>query len=154
MNKDKKITEVPSRDPVFTDEAFTYNNMLALPDNLKSYLTEKGLDWRFLNAREYRGAGNYHRSHWQPLKVTEEMGKLGLMSTTAEGLIQRGDLILGVRTKAVTAKHKEFLRERNRRYSNFAQTEARKLREDVARKGMSEHVKVSEGYDDDEKGFK
>lgn len=153
MNKEKKPIDTPVKDPVFTDESFTYNNTLALPDNIKNYLTDKGLDWRFLNAKEYRGAGNHHRSHWQPLKITEEMGKLGMSATNAEGLIQRGDLILGVRAKAVTAKHKEYLKEKNRRYSNFGKTAAREMREEVARKGLSGAVKVDEGYDEDEKGF-
>lgn len=151
--KDKKMTETPSRDPVFTDEAFTYNNMLALPDSLKTYLTEKNLDWRFLNAREYRNAGNYHRSHWQPFKVTPDMSDLGITAVTAEGLIQRGDLILGVRTKAISARHKEFLTEKNRRLSGFNKTKAKELQEDIRRKGLNDSVKVDDSFDDDEKGF-
>lgn len=153
MSKDKRTTETVKKDPVLNDEMFSYGNTLALPDSLKKYLTEKGLDWRFLNAREYRNAGNFHRSHWQPLKITAEMADLGFASTTAEGLIQRGDLILGTRPKTLSAKHKEFLVEKNRRYSNFAKDEAKKMREDIRRKGLSDHVKVEEGYDEDEKGF-
>lgn len=154
MMKDKKINEVSNKDPIFTDEAFSYSNILALPEVLKSFLTEKGLDWRFLNAKEYRGAGNFHRSHWQPLKITsEECSRLGISGITAEGHVQRGDLILGIRTKAITAKHKEFLKEKNRRYSQFSKNEATRMREDIARKGLSSTVKVQEGYDDDEKGF-
>lgn len=151
--KDIKTKETPNQDPQFTDEAFAYNNMLALPDNLKSYLTGKGYDWRFLNAKEYRGAGGYHRSHWQPLKVTAEMGSLGLAAVTAEGHIQRGDLILGIRPKTISAKHREMLKEKNKMYSNFGKNEARKMRDDIARKGLESTVKVEEGYDEDEGGF-
>ncbi len=152
MSKEKRSTEVKGKDPVFTDDTFMYNNMLALPDTLKTYLTAQGLDWRFLNAKEFRGAGGYHRSHWQPLKITTEMGDLGLSAVTAEGLIQRGDLILGVRTKAVTAKHKEFLAEKNRRYSQFNKNAADEMRSTIRSKGLS-GVKVDESMNDGEEGF-
>ncbi len=144
LNKDKRQTETPKRDPSFVSEEFTYHNALAIPGELKTHLNNKGLDWRFLNANEFRKAGNYHRSHWKPFVVTPDIS--GLVSTmTADGLIQRGDLILGVRPKAITAKHREFLAERNRRYNNFAKDEAQKMREDIRRKGLS-GVKVEEGY--------
>lgn len=148
-NKDKRQVEVPNRDPIFVSEEFTYNNALALPVELKTYLTAKNLDWRFLNAQEFRKAGSYHKSHWKPLTVTAEMSSL-ISATTAEGLIQRGDLILGVRPKAISSKHREFLAERNRRYSTFAKDEAEKLREDVRRKGLS-GIKVEEGYGKEDK---
>ncbi len=143
-SKEKRVAEVPKHDPSFVSEEFTYHNALALPVDLKAHLTAKGLDWRFLNANQFRSAGNYHRSHWKPLQVTPDM--VGLISTTtAEGLIQRGDLILGVRPKGISAKHRDFLAERNRRYNNFAKDEAQKMREDIRRKGLA-GVKVEEGY--------
>ncbi len=144
ISKDKRQVDAPKRDPSFVSEEFTYHNALAIPTELKAHLSAKGLDWRFLNANQFRSAGNYHRSHWKPLTVTPDMAGL-ISTTTAEGLIQRGDLILGVRPKAISAKHREFLAERNRRYNNFAKDEAQKMREDIRRKGLS-GVKVEEGY--------
>lgn len=144
IGKDKRQVDVLKRDPAFVSEEFTYHNALAIPAELKAHLTGKGLDWRFLNANEFRKAGNYHRSHWKPFTVTPDMASM-ISTTTSEGLIQRGDLILGVRPKAISAKHREFLAERNRRYNNFAKDEAQKLREDIRRKGLS-GVKVEEGY--------
>ncbi len=153
MSKEKRMTETVSRDSSFQDDSeFTYGNVLALPKELKTYLNEKGLDWRFLNATQFRAGGNYHRSNWKPLNVKDHQGSLdSIVGTTVEGLIQRGDLILGVRSKAITAKHREFLAERNRRYNNFNKDEAAKLRADARRSGLD--VKVHEGYDDEEKGF-
>lgn len=154
MSKEKKPIETPNHDPVFSDAAFTHNNLLTLPDVLKKHLTDKGLDWRFLNAREFRAAGGYHKSHWKPFVADDEIrGKLGIGALSAEGHLQRGDLILGIRTKALTAKHKEYLTEKNRRYSNFAKTEANKMREEIRRRGLGDSVQVEEGYDEDEKGF-
>lgn len=149
MSKDKRQTESSDRDPQFLDAEFAYNNMLALPQELKTYLTEKGLDWRFLNATQFRSAGNYHRSNWKALNIREHMTATGMVSgVTAEGLIQRGDLVLGVRPKAISAKHREFLAEKNRRYSNFNKEKAKELRDDVRRKGIS-GVSVEEGYGED-----
>ncbi len=148
-SKDKRQVETPKRDPAFISEEFTYHNALALPMELKQHLTEKGLDWRFLNANEFRKSGNYHRSHWKPFAVTPDTAEL-ISTSTAEGLIQRGDLILGVRPKAISAKHREFLAERNRKYGNFAQDEAQKLRDDIRRKGLS-GVRVEEGYGKEDK---
>lgn len=152
MNKEKRPTDVPNRDPEFDSAEFTYNDTLKLPSSLKTFLTSKGLDWRFLNATQFRAAGNYHRSHWKPFIIKDYPELVGTLSTSIEGMIQRGDLILGIRTKAISAKHREFLAERNRRYNNFAKDEAKKLRDDARKKGLD--VKIHEGYDEDEKGFK
>lgn len=150
--KESKPKEQRNIEPKFGEEEFTYGNMLALPPEIKTYLIDQSLDWRFLNASQFRAAGNYHRSHWKPLNVKEHPPIASMAGSSAEGLIQRGDLILGVRTKALTAKHKEFLNEKNRRYGNFAKDEAKKMRDEVRRKGL-EGVTVKEGYDEDEKGF-
>ncbi len=149
MSKDKKHTETPRHDPQFIDAEFAYNNMLALPQELKAYLNSKDLDWRFLNANQFRSAGNYHRSNWKALNMREHSAAIDVISgVTAEGLIQRGDLVLGVRPKAVSAKHREFLAEKNRRYSNFNKEKAKELRDDVRRQGIS-GVSVEEGYGED-----
>lgn len=149
MSKDKRQIEEPNCDTQFLDPEFAYNNMLALPQGLKTYLTDKGLDWRFLNATQFRAGGNYHRSNWKALNVREHESATELVSgITAEGLIQRGDLILGVRTKAISAKHREFLAEKNRRYNNFNKEKAKEMRDDVRRKGIS-GVSIEEGYGED-----
>ncbi len=153
MSKDKRMTETPNRDPQFMSEEFAYNNVLALPQEIKTYLAGKDLDWRFLNATQFRDAGNYHRSHWKPLNIKEHPGVGSISSAaSAEGLIQRGDLILGVRPKALSAKHREFLNERNRRYGNFAKDEAKKLRDHARASGLD--VKIHEGYEEDDAGYK
>jgi hypothetical protein len=146
QQKEKRSTERPNREPSFGGN-FEYGNRLVLPEALKASLTEQGLDWRFLNTQEFRASGNYHRSQWVPYKVKAE--DIATYGATAEGMIQRGDLILGVRSKATSAKHREFLAERNRRYSNFNKTEAQKLRQHVKDNDLGGHVKVVEGDDED-----
>lgn len=152
MSKEKKPQEKIKHDPDFISEEFAYNNMLSLPQALKDYLNGKDLDWRFLNAAQFRRAGNYHRSHWKPLNATSEMVDM-IDGITAEGLIQRGDLILGVRPKAISVKHRESLAQKARRMGGFAQESAKQMKDDLRRKGIS-GIKIEEGYDEDDKGFK
>ncbi len=147
-SKDRKYKETPNRDPGIKEGAFEYGNKLSLPEELKASLTKQALDWRFLNASQFRESGNYHRSNWIPYKVLA--GEAATYGATPEGTIVRGDLILGVRAKSMTAKHKEFLKERNQRYAQFNKTEAQKLRQAARDSGLGGHVKVVEGYDGDD----
>lgn len=151
MSKEKRVTETPSHDSSFGSVDFSFGtSILALPDALKNYLTKLDMDWRFLNAQEFRNRGNVHRGHWQPFKAPKEASAEGMYGCNAEGLVQRGDLILGVRPKAITAKHKEHLADLRRPYSNFNKTEAQKMRRIAQESGLGNDVKVDEGYGNDE----
>lgn len=146
--KDVKKSEVGSKDPEI--QGFNYdeffNNRLSLPKSLKDELTSKGLDWRFINATQFRSKGNMHQSHWVPYKPEAT----GIVGTNAEGLIQRGDLILAVREKAVSKAHKEFLTKRNKLQSSANKEHARELRKMVQEAGAAGQAKVFEGYEENE----
>ncbi len=147
--KDINKTETRNPDPEFVAEEFAYNNMLALPVDLKRYLTDKNMDWRFLNANQFRQAGNYHRSHWKPFNAGPEV--VGMINgITAEGLVKRGDLILGVRPKYISVKHRESLKQRADAMSGMPKLAAQQLRQTIREKGLGEHVSVKEGYGKDD----
>jgi hypothetical protein len=153
MSKGKEIkkTEEPSRDSTFRDAEFAFNNKLGLPQELKDYLTSQGLDWRFLNAREYVANGNIHSGHWRAFKVpADKVNAEGFYGANAEGLVQRGDLILGVRTKAISAAHKEHINKRNQALYRQGSVEgqAKKLREVVKDSSLSAETRITEGYED------
>lgn len=154
QGKDLKPKQKPSRDSEFGG-AFSYdqmfNNRLSIPASLKAYLKEQGLSWRFLNANEFRVNGSMHRSHWKPFKVPAEQ-KTDL-ETTAEGLICRGDLILGVRDEQITSMHKKFLKDRTDRQTSSTKDSAKQLRA-MAREAGVEKMKITEGYDEDDRGYK
>lgn len=147
MSKGKEIRskEIPNRDPdvaQFSYDEF-FNNKLSLPQNVKDHLGEKGLDWRFINAGQFRSSGNTHRSHWKPHIFDQvEFGQ------SAEGHITRGDLILATRPKAVSAGHRKFLKERNNRLNAFNRTKAQELKASMAEAGVK--GKVTEGYEENE----
>lgn len=149
MSKGKEIrkSESPNKEPQvsgFTYDEF-FNNRLSLPESLKTVLNEAGLDWRFINAAQFRVEGNVHRSHWKPHKfdVTD--------LTSADGYVTRGDLILATRLKAVSAAHRKFLKERNNLQKNQNKLDAQKMRQSLKDSGIdSSAARVYEGYDDND----
>lgn len=154
--KEKKIKEKANRDPIWDGAAAAdVTNRLTLPQELKTYLADQGMDFRFLNAAAFRQAGNYHHSDWRPFDVRQAKSLSAATGATAEGLIQRGDLILGIRPKTISAKHRETLNRRNKAYSqaNVAKSQAKQFREAIRDQGLSEHASVDEGYDEDDGGY-
>lgn len=153
--KEKKPTEKVSKDSLWEGSATgsDVGNRLALPAELKNYLNAQDMDFRFLNASEFRAAGNYHKSDWRPFDARNAKSLKGNFNANAEGLISRGDLILGIRPKAVTAKHKGLINRRNVAYANFSKTEAKALKDQAKASGLGDKVTVTEGYEEDSKGY-
>lgn len=147
--KESKTSREPAVGEFTYDEFF--NNRLSLPPALKDQLTAKGLDWRFINTVTFRQGGNMHRSHWTPYKV-EDPQSVGIMATTAEGFVQRGDLVLASRPKHVTKKHKEFLAKRNAQLAGTIDNKklAKEMRQMAREYNVSDQVKVYEGYDEND----
>lgn len=151
--KEKRIKETANRDPLWDDKASVdVSNRLTLPSELKTYLAEQGMDYRFLNAAQFREAGNYHHSDWRPFNVNQAKSLKNAPGATPEGLIQRGDLILGIRPKTLSAKHKEALARRNKAYSqvNHAKSQKKMLQDQIRDRGLSEVVSVDDREDGDE----
>lgn len=156
--KEKKIKEVKNVDPIWDGptKASEVSGRLALPSKLKEYLNAQGMDFRFLNATQYRASGNFHKSDWRPFDIRGAKSLAGeTFGANAEGIIQRGDLILGIRPKTISAAHKQRLADKNQRYSqaNVAKTQKKQFQEQVRDAGLGEYVSVKEGYDEGETGF-
>lgn len=149
--KETKVKETKKRDPIF--EKFNasewQDNRLALPQSLKEYLKEQGLDWKFINAREFRDRGNNHQGYWVPYPVPAELQ----VHTTPERMILRGDLVLAVRPKAATKKYRDRLDARNRANANFNKEKAKELKQMAREAHVGDQVQVHEGYEEGEKGF-
>lgn len=148
-NKEKKPIEAPNRDPEFNFDPANWQDKLSLPDDLKQALAEKGFVWRFLNASEFRSAGNYHRSYWKAFNVSNVGAVGGAFGSTPEGTITRGDTILGIRPKDTAKKHREHLDKKNSILAGTDQRQAKELREHSRKIGLSGHVRIEEGYGED-----
>jgi hypothetical protein len=149
QGKEVKAREEAPKDTTFDgfDPDVFYNNTLSLPESLKAEMTEKGLDWRFLNSNEFRRRGNMHKSYWQPYKPT---GTENAAYCNAEGLIQRGDLILGARQKRISALHKDYLDKKNRANAGINREQARQLKKMAVDAGVGKAMKIHEGYEENE----
>jgi hypothetical protein len=147
--KETRQREAANRDPQTTGFSYDefFNNRLALTNEIKTHLTEKGLDWRFINAAQFRNEGNVHRSHWKPYKF-EGVDFGGILN--AEGYIARGDLILAVRQKQVSQAHRKFLNQRNNIQKGFNKAEAKKFRQNLRDNGLEGQVNVVEDDDSED----
>lgn len=157
--KEKKNKESVNKDPIWSGptDASDVTSRLALPKKLKDYLNSQGMDFRFLNATQFRASGNYHGRDWRPFDVRAAKSLGGeTFGANAEGVIQRGDLILGIRPKNISAAHKERLAKKNAAYSaaNVAKTHAKQIKEQIRERGMGEYTRVEDGDDySKEEGF-
>jgi hypothetical protein len=149
--KEKKQTTKPSRDPQVSrfSRANNFNNRLVIPQPLMDKLTKDDLDWRFINANQFRMNGNSHNFEWTPYKP-ENPAELGVMGVNAEGLIQRGDLLLAVRPKSTTREHRQFLKEQRDIYKGYNRQKAKEMRDLFREHGVSEDASVHEGYEDND----
>ena len=151
MSKEKKPTVNPKRDPeIKFDYQEFYQNTLSLPQAFKEKLKSEGLDYRFLNRTEFRKNGNTHRSHWRAYVLKDSPENVGLIGITPDGHIQRGDLILGVREKAMSAGHVKYLRQRANQYANHNKAKADEIRTLAREHGVESETKVFEGFEDNE----
>lgn len=150
QGKETKSKEVVSRDPEITGFSYDefFNNRLSLPDSIKEKLKAEGLDWRFINAAQFRQDGGIHKSHWRPYKASGEIATT--QGVNAEGFIQRGDLLLAVREKKISKMHRSFLDQRNQRLKGINKQQADEFRQRIREEGRSGQVKVVEGYGSDE----
>lgn len=151
--KEKRPVETPNFEPEFNFDPANWRDKLTLPDDLKKLLISKGYVWRFLNASEFRAAGNYHRSYWKAFNLSHVGATAGSFGATPEGTIVRGDTILGIRPKETAKKHREHLDRLNNNLAGTDARQAKELREHSRKIGLSEHVRIEEGFDDKEQGF-
>lgn len=153
--KETRPKETPNREPVFEQEyKFNFRDRLQLPTALKKAITSLNMDWRFLNQSELRKSGGENHNYWRAFNISMLKGEKETFGATAEGTIQRGDLVLGVRPKAATKAHKAFLAEQNARLSgkSVQKADAEKLREHAKNIGLSrDQAVVHEGFEDDRK---
>lgn len=138
------------RDPEWDIEGFEefYNNRLSLSAELKSELTDQGLDWRFINIANFRKSGNRHGSLWRPYNVKSRSPIDAFKGIDPEGVLTRGDLVLAVRPKHVSQAYQKRLAKRNAANAGYNKAQAEEMRRMARSEGMGDAVKIHEGYED------
>ncbi len=126
-----------------------FNNRLQIPVDVADEAAAKNLVLRWINAKEFRNNQGMHKSYWQIFKADcLKSSKDSIYGADPEGILRRGDLILGCRSRELHEAHQGALEDRNRAYKQHNKKAAQKMRQDAARAGVD--IKIHEGYYENE----
>lgn len=122
-------------------------NLLAIPADLKTELEEKGLVGRWLNGPELSKNQGYHKKGWQVYRREKTSAIMDFkLGNDPDGLVRRGDCILGYKTKESASKQKSFLDQASRRKSSSEEAAKKELQQSFAAAGLK--TKVVSGDDE------
>ena len=135
------------------NSADMFGNTLAIPEDVQADLDAKGLVPHWLNSKVVYANQGYHPKGWKvykkdPKMLSDTMGLSFKFGNDPDGIIRRGDLILGVKTKEEAQKHKNYLDARAKRGYQANADKAQEMRTLLGQSGLK-NAKVLEGYDDE-----
>jgi hypothetical protein len=134
--------------PITRDELF--GNQLGLDPAIKEKIEAQGLDCRFISVKHLQDMGGTHQNGWRPIKmkdVCDNMdGHTKLFGADPDGFIRRGDLVLGVRSKELGERHKQYLAQEAERVSLKKLQRAHK--EELRRALRETNEQVVDGFDE------
>jgi hypothetical protein len=145
----KPLSSKPKQVNPFTSDIL--GNTLAIPDEIQAELESKGLVGRWLNAKEVYKNQGYHPRGWSVYRRDKPSSdtlnfKFG---NDPDGIVRRGDCILGVKTVEQHKAHKDHLDARARRGYDINAEKAKEMKSLLGQSGLK-NAKVLEGYDDNE----
>jgi hypothetical protein len=143
----KPISEkIPQSNFLLSDDDL--GNMLAIPPDIKEELAAKGLVGRWLNGAELAKNQGYHRRGWQVYKRDKSHAIMDFkLGSDPEGLVRRGDCILGVKAKDAVTKQQAFLRQASLRKSATEASAKAELQRSFKAAGIK--TSVVSGYDEE-----
>lgn len=129
-----------------------FNDPLAYPPAIKKYADENGLVLCWRNYNEIMGMDGIDPDNWRVFKKTKEIqnfdildGSEAIFGGGSSGLVRRGDLVLGYKTKAQHDEYHEYIRQKTDRITKSANAGASFIEEARKYKGQ---IKVHSGLDD------
>jgi len=144
----KPLSSKPKSVAISADAVF--GNPLQIPEDLQEELDSQNLVARWISADVVYKGGGYHPKRWAPYKrknVTQSMTEFGL-GRDPEGVVRRGDLILGVKKKEAADLQKAYLAQKADRAAGINQEKADEMRRFA--KDANINATIHEGYDDNE----
>lgn len=146
-NRISKSERVVAKKMLTAEEVF--GNPRDIPDVIKKELDSKGLEGRWLSAKSVYENGGYHKSGWQVYRreKCDIVDSAFKAHGDPDGLVRRGDTILGVKTKEMAEKHRAYLRQQAEAQS-MANVKKRQVQElqDLAREGNLD-VEIDKDFD-------
>lgn len=143
----KPISEkIPQSDFLLSDDDL--GNMLAIPADIKAELASKGLVGRWLNGPDLARNQGYHKRGWQVYKRDKSHAIMDFkLGSDPDGLVRRGDCILGVKSTDAANKQKAFLRQASLRKSASEAAAKAELQRTFKSAGIK--TSVVSGYDEE-----
>jgi hypothetical protein len=134
-----------------------FGSPLGLDPGIVKAIEAKGLSYRFVSVPALQKMGGYHNRGWRPLLMKELGGEYGTLNQNSlqfggdpDGYLRRGDLVLAVRPKDMTDKHRAFLRQEALLRSNSVRdkAQAEELRNMAKRAGLDTVVESDSDSDE------
>lgn len=139
--------------PLNADEIF--GNELGVSKDMAAAIDKGGYTYRFISASKLAGNGGYHHRMWKPLpmKQLKEWGYATMdafsftIGNDPDGYVRRGDLVLAVRPKEITEKHRALLKQEAKRASMSQKKHSDELRQMAKEHGVD--AQVLDTYEDE-----
>lgn len=147
--KKSLATKAPQASPILNDDVF--GNALSIPPELKAELAAQGKVGRWLNAKTLANMQGYHPKGWQVYKRDPKLpsGIIDFKSgSDPDGVVRRGDCILGYKTADAADLHRRHLTQKARRGYQVNSDKAAEMRASLGSSGIK--AKVLEGYEENE----
>lgn len=109
-------------------------------------IAQKGLEHRWVNATKLQANFGHDPRSWMPYR-RETAGNSVFGGTDSEGYVRRGDLILCVQSKEVSARRKARVEAKNAANKAHIKQSANQLKESFRQAGIK--AKITEGYDEE-----
>lgn len=150
MAKETKTHEVKAADTKLEgwDWSISERNLLVISEELKQEIKDQGLEFRFINASQFREKGNSHHNQWRPYNVKSKAPLELMKGITPEGVLLRGDLVLAVRPKRLGDEYRRRLDDKRQVYKGFNRAKADEMRALSREHKVDKTSKVFEGYDE------
>jgi hypothetical protein len=125
-----------------------FGTKLDIPSDVKKDISERGLEYRWVDYNKYTTNGNMHENGWEPYRrTTKPTGTEALtFGSSPDGIIRRASLMLAVRPKKFGEEHRGWLKSKAAAASGHNKIKADELREMAGPVGATIH----EGYEENE----
>jgi len=137
---------------VFSNDSFNpFTSTLDIPEPIKAYGEKKGLEFHWLDSKKVYDTQGYHPRGWKVFQLPEE---IQLPSDTLkfgrdpEGVVRRGTVLLGYKSKEDYKKHRDWLDQRAATVAGRDDQRAEELKEKARRANLD--AVVHEGYEENE----
>ena len=150
ISKGKKpISEKPVANTSQYPVIDPFGDRMRLDPALIKEITDQGLEYRFLDAKDLQESGGYHPRGWMAYtRKGAPMATEFKVGTDPAGIIRRGTCVLGVRPVETGDRHRAELKRRLAVYNRVSRQGSSGKSEELEVAAKKAGAKVLAGYDE------